>query len=273
MSPPARPPLRPRHPSASSPPHHDAPLLLQKRIRLRAVAGLASGRTRPHAARISDALICLHAGPVPRGVRARDQRRARAGAAGPAGPPRPGRRPQPHPDDEAAAGPARRPGRHQRPGRTRLHQARRRPAAHRRPGPARGPARLGPAGQHFPIFHDAERVVADPIVRLWGTIGGSLCQADPSEDLSAVFAAVRATAVIRGQDGDRERPGARVPPRPVRDRHRPGRAAGRDPGAGAGPARAARTRRWHAASATGRWPPPGPCSSWTRAPSTRRASA
>ena len=62
------------------------------------------------------------------------------------------------------------------------------------------------AGRHFPIFHDAERVVADPIVRLWGTVGGSLCQADPSEDLSAVFAAVRATAVIRGQDGDREIP-------------------------------------------------------------------
>jgi len=62
------------------------------------------------------------------------------------------------------------------------------------------------AGGHFPIFRDAERVVADPIVRLWGTIGGSLCQADPSEDLSAVFAAVRATAVIRGQAGDREVP-------------------------------------------------------------------
>jgi len=48
--------------------------------------------------------------------------------------------------------------------------------------------------------------VADPIVRLWGTVGGSLCQADPSEDLSAVFAGVRATAVIRGRDGDREVP-------------------------------------------------------------------
>ena len=59
------------------------------------------------------------------------------------------------------------------------------------------------AGEHFPIFHDAERVVADPIVRLWGTVGGSLCQADPSEDLSAAFAATHATAVIRGQDGDR----------------------------------------------------------------------
>ena len=59
------------------------------------------------------------------------------------------------------------------------------------------------AGALFPIFGDAERVVADPIVRLWGTVGGSLCQADPSEDLSAAFAAVRATAVIRGRDGDR----------------------------------------------------------------------
>jgi aerobic carbon-monoxide dehydrogenase medium subunit len=59
------------------------------------------------------------------------------------------------------------------------------------------------AGRLFPIFHDAERVVADPIVRLWGTVGGSLCQADPSEDLSAAFAAAHATAVIRSQDGDR----------------------------------------------------------------------
>jgi len=62
------------------------------------------------------------------------------------------------------------------------------------------------AGELFPIFHDAERVVADPIVRLWGTVGGSLCQADPSEDLSAVFAAARATAVIRGRRGDRTIP-------------------------------------------------------------------
>src|SRR5260370_25883089 len=62
------------------------------------------------------------------------------------------------------------------------------------------------AGQHFAILHDAERVVADPIVRLWGTVGGSLCQADPSEDLSAAFAATRAVAVIRGQGGDRTVP-------------------------------------------------------------------
>src|SRR5256714_4365175 len=59
------------------------------------------------------------------------------------------------------------------------------------------------AGRHFPIFHDAERVVADPIVRNRGTIGGSLCQADPSEDLSAVFAAVKASVVITGSGGER----------------------------------------------------------------------
>jgi carbon-monoxide dehydrogenase medium subunit len=59
------------------------------------------------------------------------------------------------------------------------------------------------AGQYFAILHDAERVIADPIVRNWGTIGGSLCQADPSEDLSAAFAAVKGTMVIAGPDGIR----------------------------------------------------------------------
>jgi len=59
------------------------------------------------------------------------------------------------------------------------------------------------AGEHFRIFHDAERVIADPIVRNWGTVGGSIGQADPSEDLSAVFSALRATVVIHGSGGSR----------------------------------------------------------------------
>lgn len=59
------------------------------------------------------------------------------------------------------------------------------------------------AGALFPILHDAERVIADPIVRNRGTVGGSLCQADPSEDLSAVFAALRASLVVHGADGPR----------------------------------------------------------------------
>ena len=62
------------------------------------------------------------------------------------------------------------------------------------------------AGQHFAILHDAERVIADPIVRNWGTVGGSLCQADPSEDLSAAFAALKATMVIRHPGGSRTVP-------------------------------------------------------------------
>jgi aerobic carbon-monoxide dehydrogenase medium subunit len=62
------------------------------------------------------------------------------------------------------------------------------------------------AGEHFRIFHDAERVIADPIVRNRGTIGGSIGQADPSEDLSAVFSALRANVVIRGSGGSRTVP-------------------------------------------------------------------
>jgi aerobic carbon-monoxide dehydrogenase medium subunit len=57
--------------------------------------------------------------------------------------------------------------------------------------------------ERLTIFTDAEKVIADPIVRNRGTIGGALCQADPSEDLSAVCAAVRAQLLIRGPDGER----------------------------------------------------------------------
>jgi carbon-monoxide dehydrogenase medium subunit len=53
----------------------------------------------------------------------------------------------------------------------------------------------------FPVFRDAERVIADPVVRNRGTLGGSLCQADPSEDLSAVCTTLDASCVIRGPGG------------------------------------------------------------------------
>ncbi|GAA1796252.1 xanthine dehydrogenase family protein subunit M [Planosporangium flavigriseum] len=55
----------------------------------------------------------------------------------------------------------------------------------------------------LPIFHDAERAIADPLVRNRGTIGGALCQADPSEDLSAVCTTLDASCVIRGPGGER----------------------------------------------------------------------
>lgn len=55
----------------------------------------------------------------------------------------------------------------------------------------------------LPIFRDAEKVIADPVVRNRGTLGGSLCQADPSEDLSAVCDALQATCVIKNSSGER----------------------------------------------------------------------
>ena len=64
----------------------------------------------------------------------------------------------------------------------------------------------GEAARHFAVLHDAEQVIADPVVRNWGTVGGSLCQADPSEDLSAAFAALKATMIIAHPGGTRTVP-------------------------------------------------------------------
>src|SRR5262249_28769913 len=55
-----------------------------------------------------------------------------------------------------------------------------------------------------PIFRDAERVIADPVVRNRGTVGGSLCQADPAEDLTTVCTVLDAVCVARGPSGARE---------------------------------------------------------------------
>ena len=57
--------------------------------------------------------------------------------------------------------------------------------------------------RQFPLFIDAEEVIADPPVRNRGTIGGSLAQADAAEDLSAVCSALKANVVIVGSDGER----------------------------------------------------------------------
>ncbi|MGA8803269.1 MAG: xanthine dehydrogenase family protein subunit M, partial [Solirubrobacterales bacterium] len=58
-------------------------------------------------------------------------------------------------------------------------------------------------GRQFPLFIDAEEMIADPPVRNRGTIGGSLAQADAAEDLSAVCSALKASVVIVGSDGER----------------------------------------------------------------------
>jgi carbon-monoxide dehydrogenase medium subunit len=55
-----------------------------------------------------------------------------------------------------------------------------------------------------PIFRDAERVIADPVVRNRGTVGGSLCQADPAEDLTTVCNVLDAACIARGPSAVRE---------------------------------------------------------------------
>lgn len=56
----------------------------------------------------------------------------------------------------------------------------------------------------FAMLADASRVVADPLVRNRGTIGGNLAHADPANDHPAVMRAYGATLVARGPDGERE---------------------------------------------------------------------
>ncbi len=53
------------------------------------------------------------------------------------------------------------------------------------------------------IFREAEAVLADPVVRNRGTMGGSLCQSDPAEDLSGVVVALKGRAVLQGPGGAR----------------------------------------------------------------------
>jgi aerobic carbon-monoxide dehydrogenase medium subunit len=60
--------------------------------------------------------------------------------------------------------------------------------------------------ERFPAFRDAEHVIADPVVRNRGTIGGSLCQADAAEDLSAVASALKGVVTIVGSEGSRQVP-------------------------------------------------------------------
>ncbi len=60
--------------------------------------------------------------------------------------------------------------------------------------------------EHYAIFREAEKVIADPVVRNKGTMGGSMCQADPAEDLSAVGSALKGSVVIQGSSGSRTVP-------------------------------------------------------------------
>ena len=58
----------------------------------------------------------------------------------------------------------------------------------------------------YPLLADAGRVIADPLVRNRGTVGGNLAHADPANDHPAVMLAYGATLVARGPNGEREIP-------------------------------------------------------------------
>jgi aerobic carbon-monoxide dehydrogenase medium subunit len=57
--------------------------------------------------------------------------------------------------------------------------------------------------ERYTLLADAERFIADPLVRNMGTVGGSFAHADPSEDLPAAFVALGAEVVVRGPRGER----------------------------------------------------------------------
>ena len=60
--------------------------------------------------------------------------------------------------------------------------------------------------QHFPIFADVTKLIADPQVRNMGTIGGNLAHGDAANDHPAVMLALNATIIVTGPDGKRAIP-------------------------------------------------------------------
>ena len=58
----------------------------------------------------------------------------------------------------------------------------------------------------YPLIADAAAVIADPLVRNRGTIGGSLAHADPAGDLASVMTSLRAELVVVGPGGERTVP-------------------------------------------------------------------
>lgn len=57
--------------------------------------------------------------------------------------------------------------------------------------------------ERYRLLADAERLIADPLVRNMGTVGGALAHADPAEDLPAAFTALGGEVVVRGPSGER----------------------------------------------------------------------
>ena len=58
----------------------------------------------------------------------------------------------------------------------------------------------------YPILADAVPLIADPLVRNRGTIGGNVANGDPGNDQPAIMLALGATFVVRGPKGERTIP-------------------------------------------------------------------
>jgi len=58
----------------------------------------------------------------------------------------------------------------------------------------------------YPLMATAAPLISDPVVRNLGTIGGSLCHADPAGDWGSVMLAMQASVVIGSARGERELP-------------------------------------------------------------------
>lgn len=58
----------------------------------------------------------------------------------------------------------------------------------------------------YPVMAAAAPLISDPVVRNIGTIGGSLCHADPAGDWGSVMLALGASVVIGSGRGERELP-------------------------------------------------------------------
>ena len=60
--------------------------------------------------------------------------------------------------------------------------------------------------QNYPLIPSAGRLVADPLIRNLGTVGGSLVHADPRADWPSVMLALNARVVAKSKTGEREIP-------------------------------------------------------------------
>lgn len=60
-----------------------------------------------------------------------------------------------------------------------------------------------PLVSNYHAVADASKVIADPLVRNMGTVGGNLSHGDPSNDLPAVMIAMNASYLLRNRHGSR----------------------------------------------------------------------